>query len=263
MNVIAIDIGNSNIAIGLFLGGREDFIESVKGDSSGKLAKVLTSAWSRIPFVKGARVKKRDGVIVVSSVKPSWTAQVRRIVKAELGEKILLIGRDIPLPIELGVAEPSEVGTDRVVAAAAAYAVVKDAVAVADFGTAVTIDLVDEKEVFLGGVIFPGFEISAIALKTRTAKLPKVKVSKPRIPYGTSTVEAINCGLYYSAVGALEEIVGRYAEKLGKWPQTIVTGAAAEVIKGNCEFVDAFVPNLVVKGIVLAYKKYVEGQAVE
>ena len=130
--------------------------------------------------------------------------------------------------------------------------------AVADFGTAVTIDLVDEKGVFLGGVICPCFEISAQALKKNTAQLPKVKVSRPKEPYGKTTNQAINCGLYYSAIGTLEEVIRRYAEKIGKWPQTVLTGGAAKIIKDECDFIDSYVPNLVVKGIVLTYRKYIE-----
>jgi type III pantothenate kinase len=261
MNVIAMDIGNTNITIGLFLNDREDFVRTIPGGTKGKLANILTAAWRKIPPVKGAKVQKTDGTIIVSSSKPAWTRLVREICRDKLDEKIKIIGKDIPLPIEMGVENPSEVGTDRVVSAAAAFAVVEDAVVVADFGTAVTIDLVDEQGVFMGGVIFPGFELAAQALETGTAKLPKIKVQKPKGSYGVNTIEAINAGLYYSAVGLLETITRKYAEEIGKWPQTIATGAAAEIIKKDCDFVDSWVPNLVVKGIVLAYKKHLDDQA--
>jgi len=258
MNIIAIDIGNTNINIGLFLEGKEQFIKSIPGQSRTKLAKCLSSAWRKIPIAESSKEKKRDGVIVVSSVKPAWTGLVRQIAKDELGEKIYVIGKEIPLPMTLWVDEPDKVGTDRVVSAAAAYDVTEAAVVVADFGTAITIDLVDENGVFLGGVICPGFEISSMALKNNTAQLPNIKVTKPKTPYGTNTADAINCGLYYSAVGTLEEVIRRYAEEIGKWPQTVITGSAAKTIKDDCNFIDSLVPNLVVKGIVLAYKKYIE-----
>ena len=262
MNIIAIDIGNTNIAIGLFLEGREKFIESIPGLSEGELTKCLESAWEKIPFVEGSKEKKRDGVIVVSSVKPAWTEVIHKIVKNSLNEEVLIIGKEIPLPMSVWVDEPDKVGTDRVVSAAAAYAVVEDAVVVADFGTAVTIDLVDQNGVFLGGVICPGFEISAKALKNNTAQLPNIKVTKPNGPYGKNTVDAINCGLYYSIVGALQEIIRRYAEEIGRWPQTIITGSGAKTIQTDCEFIDNYVPNLVVKGIVLAYQKHLEAKIV-
>jgi len=258
MNIIAIDVGNTNITIALYLKGEEEFVKSIPGKSRAKLTECLDSAWQRIPIARSSKEKKRDGVIVVSSVKGAWTELIERIVKQTLGEKILLIGKNIPLPMKLAVDEPGEVGTDRVISAAAAYAVVEDAVVVADFGTAVTIDLVDEKGIFLGGVICPGLEIGARALKVNTSQLPKVKIARPKAPYGKTTTEAINCGLYYSAVGTLQEVIRRYAEKIGRWPQTILTGSAAKIIKDDCDFIDSYVPNLVVKGIVLTYKKYIE-----
>ncbi|MDD5064680.1 MAG: type III pantothenate kinase [Phycisphaerae bacterium] len=258
MNLIAIDIGNTNITIGLYLKDEEQFIKSVPGKSRKELTDTLTSAWGKIPIVKSSKEKKRNGVIVVSSVNPAQTKLIGQIVEDNLGEKILVIGKDIPLPMSLWVDEPDKVGTDRIVAAAAAYAVVGDAVAVADFGTAVTIDLVDDKGIFLGGVILPGFEISAKALNENTAQLPKVNVIRPKEPFGKNTTEAINCGLYYSAVATLQEVTRRYAEKVGKWPHTVITGSAAGTIKDDCEFVDSWVPNLAVKGIVLAYRKYLK-----
>jgi type III pantothenate kinase len=258
MNIIAIDIGNTNITIGLYLKDEEQFVKSLPGEATAELTELLTSTWEMIPVARSSKEKKRDGVIVASSVKPAWTEVIRDIVEHALGEEMLLVNRDIPYPIELSIKEPESVGTDRVLAASAAYAVTEHAVVIADFGTAVTIDLVDDRGVFCGGVILPGFEMSADALHDGTAQLPKVTVTKPQWPFGKSTVEAINAGLYYSAVSTLQEIVRRYAEVLGTWPQTIITGSGAKLIKDDCDFVDNWVPNLVVKGIVMAYHKYIE-----
>jgi len=258
MNIVAIDIGNTNVGVGLFLEGKEEFIRTIPGRSEDDLRKCLVDAWQRVPILETSTQGKRFGVIVVCSVKPTWTDLVRRLVEEDLGERIQVVGDDIPLPMSVWLDEPAKVGTDRVVAAAAAYAVVEDAVVVADFGTAVTIDLVDEHGVFQGGVICPGFEISAQALKDHTAQLPKVTVHRPDAPYGRNTADAVNCGLYYSIIGAMEEIVRRYAEQIGRWPQTIITGSGAELIREDCPFVDNYVPHLVIQGIVLAYMKYVE-----
>jgi len=258
MNLIAVDIGNTNTTIALFLKGQEKFANSIPGTKHAELADCFKSLWSKIPIAKSSKEKKRDGVIVVSSVSLKQTNFIRQLIDETLGEKILLIGKNIPLPMDLSVDEPEKVGSDRIIAAAAAYAVVEDAVVVADFGTAVTIDLVDEKGIFLGGAICPGFEISAKALKENAAQLPKINVTKPKTPYGKTTKQAINCGLYYSAIGTLEEVIRRYAEKIGRWPQTVITGAAAKIIKDDCQFIDSYVPNLVIKGIALAYRKYLE-----
>jgi type III pantothenate kinase len=261
MNIIAVDIGNTNITTGLFVDDIEAGMEKTKGENAEEFAAVLKNYWDRIPLAKAGKDKtKRDGVIVIASVKPDWTEKVREIVKKELNEKILEIGvgKDVPLPMELDVDEPAKVGVDRILCAFAGFAVVGDAVVIADFGTAVTIDLVDEKGVFLGGTILPGFDMSADALHGQTAILPRIdKVKIPKKPFGRNTIEAINNGLYYSAIGTLETITRLYSEQLGKWPQTVVTGGNMEIIKSGCDFVDSFVTDLCVKGIVLAYKKFI------
>ena len=258
MNIIAIDIGNTNINIGLFIDGEEQYIKTIPGQDEKELTEVLTSAWQQVLGAKDLENKRVKGAIVVSSVKPVWTEVIRKIVEQASGQKIMVIGKEIPLPMPVWVDEPAKVGTDRIVAAAAAYAVVEDAVIVADFGTAITIDLVDENGVFQGGVILPGFELSTTALNEHTAQLPKVTVTKPEEPYGKNTADAINCGVYYATVATLQEVIRRYAEKIGRWPQTVLTGSAAKLIQSDCDFIDSFVPNLVVKGIVLAYQKYIE-----
>lgn len=262
MNLIAVDIGNTNITAGLFLEDIEAGIEKVSGDKPEELAEVLKNFWQRAPFVKAGegKDKKRDVRIAIASVNPKWTEAVKKIAQEQLGEKVLEIGvgKNIPLPMGLDVDKPEQVGVDRVMAAFAAYCVVEDSVIIADFGTAVTIDAVNEKGIFLGGMILPGFDIGAEGLHKQTAMLPLIsKVKTPEKPFGRNTEEAINNGLYYSAIGALETITRIYSEQLGKWPQTIVTGGNMEIIRGGCDFIDSFVDDLVVKGIVLSFKKYI------
>lgn len=260
MNIIAIDIGNTNIKLALYLNDTEQYLKAIAGDAEDakqQLASVLKESWNQIPLVPSAAIPVRDGVIVASSVKPVWTKLVEDTVKETLSERICLIGRDIPLPIETSVENPQEVGTDRLVTAAAAFAVVEDAVMVADFGTAITIDLVDDNGVFMGGIIAPGMAMGASALHTATAKLPQVDIARPDSVYGTNTRKAIAAGVFYAAAGLLETMARKYAEELGKWPHVVVTGSAAAILKDECEFVDSWVPELVVRGIVIAYKKHV------
>jgi len=258
MNLIAIDIGNTNITFELFLKGESECTETIRGEDTEKLRKTLLLFWEKIPFVKNSKEEKRDGAIAVCSVNPEWTAVIADIAKTNPGERIYVVGKDIPYPIELSVDQPDKIGADRVLCCAAAFSVIEDAVVVADFGTAVTIDIVDQNGIFQGGVICPGFEISAKALHENTALLPKINVTRPDSPFGKNTEDAINCGLYYSAIAALQEITGRFAEKIGQWPQTVITGWGAKIIKEDCDFVDSYVPNLVTKGVALAWRKYRE-----
>lgn len=258
MNLIALDIGNTSIGVGFFLNDREELVQSFPNTELAKVAEVLKSSWARIPTAAASKEKKRDGVILASSVNPKAADALADIVRVELGEKIYFVGRDIPLKLNIAVDEPAKVGTDRLVAAAAAYAVVEEAVVVADFGTAITIDLVNDDGTFMGGVILPGFELSAKALNTGTALLPKIDVTRPTTPFGRNTRDAINCGIYWSSVATLQEVTRRFAEHLGKWPRTIVTGRSAQLIKEDCDFIDTFVSDLVIRGIALVYREYIQ-----
>jgi type III pantothenate kinase len=257
VNLIALDIGNTSVSVGFFLNDREELIQSVPNTDLAAVAELLKSSWARIPTAPSSKEKKRDGVIVASSVNPKVAEAIADIARVELGEKLYFIGKDIPLSLNVAVDEPSKVGTDRLVAATAAYAVVEEAVVIADFGTAITIDLVDDNGTFLGGVILPGFELAARALNTGTAMLPKIEVTRPDSPFGKNTRDAINCGIYWSAIAALQEITRRFSEHLGKWPKTVVTGRSSQLIKEDCDFIDTFVRDLVVRGIALVYREYV------
>ena len=258
MNLIALDIGNTNIKGALYLADTEHQLAhfaAADGDTEDRLSRWLTDCWDQVPLIRSAAEPIKDGVIVVSSVNPDWTERVRTICLDELDEKIKVIGVDIPLPIETSVDNPFEVGTDRLITAAAAYAVIESAVVVADFGTAVTIDLVDESGVFVGGTISPGFGMSLGAMHGKTAKLPEIAMEKPASVYGTNTVEAMRAGVYWSAVGLLETLCRKYAEQLGHWPHVILTGGSAAIFKDDCDFVDSYVPDLAMRGIIIAYKK--------
>ncbi|MBC8379847.1 MAG: type III pantothenate kinase [Planctomycetes bacterium] len=259
MNLIAIDIGNTKIKVAFFLDDEEKLIKSVSGgdaDAKSQLTDILAECWDRVPLLESAVEPVKNCIVVACSVKPEWTEWVRELVQDELDSKMLVIGKEVPLPIETATDDALKVGTDRLVNAAAAFAVVEDAVIVADFGTAVTIDLVDENGVFMGGTISPGFDLSLAAMNSGTAQLPKVTMQKPQQVYGTNTEEAMRAGAYWSAVGLLETVCRKYAEQLCKWPQVVLTGGAAAVIKDDCDFVDSWVSNLAVRGIMIAYKKY-------
>ena len=259
MNLIAIDIGNTNIKVAFYLDDAEVFLKKAddsEGDIAGAVTEILTECWDRVPLVESAKEPVKDCVFAASSVRPDWTGMAQEIVKDEFGQKLLVVGVDIPLPIETSVDDALAVGTDRLITAAAAYAVVEDAVVVADFGTAVTIDLVDAEGTFVGGLIAPGFDLSLGALNTGTAKLPTVNMQKPKMVYGANTEEAMRAGVYWAAVGLLETTCRKYAEQIGHWPQVILTGGAAAMISDDCDFVDSWVADLAVRGIMVAYKKF-------
>ncbi|MDA1054963.1 MAG: type III pantothenate kinase [Planctomycetota bacterium] len=161
------------------------------------------------------------------------------------------------LPLEINVEFPERVGMDRLIAAVAANqrretncpAIIVDA------GTAITVDLVDADGVFQGGVILPGFRLSARALADGTDLLPNVDATfpaeAPRV-IGKSTTEAIRSGLFWGGVGAIRELVSRTVAELQTSPQIFVTGGDAERLTGYLANDAQFVSDLVLRGIVLA-----------
>lgn len=211
------------------------------------LLRILGELWAELPADRPRRV-------AAASVVPEATSQLRPLIRERLGASPLIIREDLPLPIDLSVENPETVGTDRVCAAAAAYATLGHACVVADFGTAITIDVVSDDGLLLGGAILPGLRMSAQALHEHTASLPQVEPTRPVGVWGRNTVEAINVGLYGAAAGALREVVERYANEMGKWPDLIVTGGGATEIAGYCDFVDRVVPGLVLQGVALSYR---------
>jgi type III pantothenate kinase len=264
MNLIAIDIGNTTIKVAFYLNDEEKLVKSVDGNAGNvesQLAEILVECWDQAPLIEIAKEPVKECVLVAGSVKPEWAGLVRDVIKEELGQNLLVIGQDVPLPMETAVDDALQVGTDRLCAAAAAYAVIEGAVVVADFGTAVTVDLVDEDGVFVGGTNAPGFDLSLAAMNTGTARLPKVQMQRPKEVYGVNTEEAMRAGVYWGAVGLLETLCRKYAEQIGSWPQVILTGGAAKIIKDDCDFVDSWVSDLALRGIIIAYKKYIFEQA--
>lgn len=147
-------------------------------------------------------------------------------------------------------------GIDRICSAAAAYDSVRRACVIASFGTAITIDFVNDEGAFMGGAILPGVEAQARALHESTAQLPAVKVTTPSGIYGASTEDAISTGVLFGIIGGLREIVERYATELGSWPELVGTGGNVEMIGPHAQIIDHIVPDLCVRGIALAYRKH-------
>jgi len=194
---------------------------------------------------------------VVASVVPVALRRLR-LLCAELSIRpVLAIGDEIALPIHVALEHPEKVGVDRICCAAAAYARSRAAAVVADFGTALTVDLVADDGAFMGGTILPGLQLAARALGEHTALLPLVEVKLPGEVVGRDTEAAIRAGVFYGLVGALREITERIATLLGKWPTLIITGGDASAIAAAGGFVDVVAPDLIFEGIAFAYARHV------
>lgn len=251
--LLMIDIGNTRIGMAMW---NEDGLREprhVSRREPGTWDEALAATWN------GGAAHERSNVII-GSVSPDTTAEVQEHVQRVCGRRGVLVRDDVPLPMPMDIDNPREIGVDRVCAAAAAYERVKAACAVASFGTATTIDCVSAEGRFLGGTILPGFDMWLDALPRGTAQLPRAELAPPVRPFGKDTHEAIANGVAFGMVGALREIVERFATALGEWPQLVVTGGNAELVSKMADFVDAVVPHLTLMGLALAYRK-AAGQA--
>ena len=246
--LLAIDVGNTRVGMGVWDSDGIHDVRRVAVTDPGTCQTALQETWD-------ATRAGQSRAVVMGSVAPQQARQLRPLIEQVCGAQPLLVRDDLPLPMKLRVDQPAEVGVDRVCSAAAAYDRVREACAVASFGTAITIDCVSPDGLFLGGAILPGLEMSCAALHERTAQLPRVQPGRPTGPFGRNTHDAIVNGVSYAAVGALREIVERYATELGRWPYLVITGGNAPIIRELADFVDAVVPDLCLMGIALAYRK--------
>ncbi|NOT01937.1 MAG: type III pantothenate kinase [Phycisphaerales bacterium] len=251
---VVVDIGNSTTHIGLW---RDGSISDQSGHPTA--SESLDSVGDA--FVRHAESVADDVVVsvVIASVVPAALVRLSAWVADRMNVEPLVVGRQIPLPLPVKLPRPEAVGVDRLCAAAAAYAISREPCAVVDFGTAITIDVVDEHGSFIGGAILPGLGLQAAALHEHTALLPEVTVCRPDQPIGRDTIEAIRSGIYYGVSGAVRGVVETYASVLGRWPPVIATGADAELIAGACDFFSVVVPDLCLRGVGLAYAKWHDG----
>ncbi len=246
-DLLVADIGNTALTVGTVVGGEVTHAHSVPPAQADALGDVLVSLWGQLDASRPRR-------FVVGSVVPDTLVRLCKAAARYLDQTPLVVAEAISLPMPVAVAQPDRVGVDRVCCAAAAYETLGHACVVADFGTAVTIDLISDDGEFLGGTIAPGLGLAATALAEHTAALPIVELRVPDGPVGGDTEAAIRAGIVYGAVGLLREVTTRFAEKIGRWPTLIATGGDAELVADQAGIVDRVVPNLCLRGLALAYR---------
>ncbi len=246
--LLAIEVGNTRIGMAVCDSDGVHHVRRVPTATPEAWAEAVDQSWSAI----GASSTR---AAVIGSVVPEPARKLAELIESRCGVAPLRVREDVPLPLATKLDNPHEVGVDRICSAAAAYDRVQGACAVASFGTAITIDCVSAGGQFLGGTILPGLELSCGALHEHTAQLPRVRPTSPKGPFGRNTHDAIASGVVYAAVGALREIVERFATELREWPQLIITGGNAPIIRPLADFVDAVVPDLCLMGIALAYRQ--------
>jgi type III pantothenate kinase len=277
--LLAIDIGNTNIALGLFqlppgdphrvpgppalaqdgeAGPRSgDFVlkadwrlETRAARTSDEYAALLSEL-----FRLAGLEMRAVSAVAVSSVVPPVLFPIEQLCRRHLKVEPLVVGPGTKTGMPILYENPREVGADRIVNAVAAYKRWPGGAIVVDFGTATTFDVITARGEYAGGVIAPGLTVSADALFSRTAKLPRVEISRPRAAVGRNTVASIQAGLVFGYAGLVDAIVERIKGEVDFAPRVVGTGGLAPLIAKETRTVHECDDMLTLQGLALIYER--------
>lgn len=245
--ILAIDVGNTHTVIGLY--DKKVLIGSCRVTSfisrtEDEFGMIVKNFFSEI----GTSTKKVNA-IGISSVVPSLTASTTRMAKKYFHLEPIIISSSLSLGIKILYDDPTSVGADRICNAVAAFDKYDEAVVIVDFGTATTYDVINKNGEYLGGVIMPGIETAASELHRRAALLPKVTLQFPETVIGKNTTHAMQSGILFSALDAMETMIRRISRELDDYPTVIATGGFSEIISKHSKVINKHEPNLVLVGI--------------
>ena len=256
--LLGIDIGNTNVTIGVFEGDRLSHnwrLAALRERTADELGIYVTRLFEQTK-VDTSQVSG----IVVASVVPPLTRPMEEMCERYFGQKALFVdAANAGIPIRYSPA--GDVGADRIVNAVAAREMHGKARAVplivVDFGTATTFDVITRDGEYEGGVICPGIAISAEALFQRAARLPRVDVRKPAAVVGQNTVNAMQSGLFFGNVDMVDGLVRRIRQELDGGDQALViaTGGLAEVISSDARSIQRIEPDLTLHGLRLIWQR--------
>jgi len=251
--LLAVDVGNTQTHFGAYDG--DELVEhwrfaTVRTSTADELGAVLRNLME----LRGLGLADLDGSIVSSTVpqlRPEWRAVGARYLRHET----VIVGPGIKTGMALRYDNPREIGPDRLVNAVASFDAIGAACICVDFGTAITFDPVSAEGEYLGGIIFPGVEISMEALSTRAAALPRIELHEPRSLIGKSTIDAIRSGIVYGFAGMVDSVVTRLRDELGHDTATIATGGLAASIVPYTETIDQLDELLTLTGLRLLWER--------
>jgi type III pantothenate kinase len=248
--LLTVDVGNTNIVLGLFDGDHLFASYRIKTDSrvtADELALMFRGLLSEHP--------PPDGVAVCSTV-PAVLDELRRMFDRYFADvPTVVIAPGVKTGVPLRNDNPHEVGPDRIVNTLAAHTLYGGPAVVVDFGTSTNFDVVSAKGEFLGGALAPGIEISVDALAARAARLFKVQLVEPRSVIGKTTSEALQSGLLYGFAGQVDGLVERITDELGDKPVVLATGGLSHLMFRVCRSLDHHEPDLTLIGLRLVFER--------
>jgi type III pantothenate kinase len=250
--LLTLDIGNTEITVGLFAGERLAAHwrwTTIANRTPDEWAAMLTQH-----LVQGGHSTNQVRAAAQASVAPAVTEALADGIRQATGVRPVTVDASSALPLTLDVDEPLTVGADRVVNTLAALALYHRDTIVVDFGTATTFDCIVADGRFIGGVIAPGVLVASENLIRRTAKLPATELVPPARVIGRRTEECIRAGVLYGAVDAADGIVRRIKAEWpgdGK-PLVVATGGLASLVAPLSKEIEKIEPYLTLTGLRIA-----------
>ena len=251
--VLTIDVGNSNIVIGVYDMDQLKFISRVASEqnrTADETAVLLKSVLS----LHDIKIHLIDGAII-SSVVPLITEPLAMAIKLLIGRKPLIVGPGMKTGINIGIDNPAQLGSDLLVDSVAASALYPKPLIVADMGTATTLSVITEKNTIIGGAILPGVRTSLNALTAKAAQLQQVSIEAPKRAIGFNTIDCMKSGVVFGNASMLDGMIERFNEELGTKCFVVSTGGLAEVISQYTKHKVVYNPNLLLEGLYILYKK--------
>jgi type III pantothenate kinase len=250
--LLAIDVGNTNIALGVFDGEALLATWNVATDIDKTADEYAVLLLNLLPR-EGLNLSDIDHVSIACVVPPLLT------VFEDLSQRYfkispLVVGPGVKTGVRICTDNPREVGADRVANAAAAHHLYSGPLILIDFGTATTLDVLSKEGDYLGGAIAPGILISAEALFERASKLPRVELVPPEHAIGKNTVNTMQSGIIFGYVGLIESLVKRMNRELGQEAYVVATGGLAKIIAGQTKVVKAVNMHLTLIGLRLIHE---------
>lgn len=252
--LLAINANNTNVKFGLFDGERMVGDWRLRTDPA-RTADEYVVALSQLMGLAGRSIAEVTDT-VIATVVPQALFNLRQLCRRYLHSEPIVVGEPgTDLGIEILMDNPAEVGADRVANAVGGHLLCAGPVIVVDFGTATTLDVIDARGNYAGGVIAPGINLSLEALHAATAKLPRIAVEKPRSVIGKDTVEAMRSGIFWGYVGLIEGLVERIQGEFGGPMEVITTGGLAPLFAGATPVLERLEPEVTMRGLVEIFRR--------
>jgi type III pantothenate kinase len=257
--LLAIDVGNTEVTLGLFDG--VDLRRSFRVSSETRRTVDEVELLLRQAFPELARRSAGGGAhaAVIGSVVPAQTPIFLEAARRLTASEPLEVSAATSARIKIEYRDPGSAGADRIANAAAAFARYGAPAIVVDFGTATTFDVLLTGRRYRGGVIAPGVLTGAESLVRRAARLSAFELKPPRRVVGRSTEESLQSGVFYGAVGQVDAIVRRIAAEEKIKPKVIATGGLAASIAAHSETIQAVEPDLTLHGLRIIHQRHGRG----